>query len=70
MGYLAVIVLDQVSGCPYRKGMYVEFPCPAAALKCMYRLNITNPILFRNLSEIAALQTLGHIDLLSARLYA
>ena len=70
MGYLAVIVLDQASGCPYRNGMYVEFPCPAAAVECMCRLNITNPILFRNLSEIAALQTLVHIDLLSARLYA
>ena len=70
MGYLAVIVLDQASGCLYRKAMHVEFPCPSAALKCICRLNITNPILFRNLSEIAALQTLVHIDLLSARLYA
>ena len=70
MGYLAVIVFDQASGCPYRKGMYVELPCPSAALKCICRLNITNPILFRNLNEIAALQALVHVDLLSARLYA
>ena len=70
MGYLAVIVLDQAQGCPYRKGIYVEFPCPAAALKFVCRVNITNPILFRNLSEITALQALVHIDLLSARLYA
>jgi hypothetical protein len=70
VGYLAVIVLDQASGRPSRKAMFDEFPCPSAALKCICRLNITNPILFRNLSEIAAPQTLVHIDLFSARLYA
>ncbi|MAK93037.1 MAG: hypothetical protein CMQ69_00260 [Gammaproteobacteria bacterium] len=70
MGYLAVIVLDQASGCPHRKGIEDQFPCPAAALQVMCRLNITNPILFRNLSGTAVLQALIRIDLLAARLYA